>query len=307
MNEYLFGKDKLSGGCVIALGGFDSVHLGHRYLINEGLKIAKSLNLPLFVFTLDGDLSIVNKAKIGQLFTYEERAEIFSEMGVNGVIRALFNEEFAKIPPQEFLKTLKNDFNAAGFICGGDYTFGTLASGTAKTLNEFCLKHDLAFKSTEFLSVGGEKISTRAIKRLLLDGKVCEANGLLGSRYFVAGEVVHGRAVASGLGFPTANMLLPRGKLALKRGVYATRAKIDGEQYLGVTNFASAPTFGVSDLVIETHFLNYGGDLYGKRLRLEFDSYIRDCVKFSSVGELTERLKNDVEFVKRQEKSTRNK
>lgn len=298
MNEYLFGKDKLNGGCVIALGGFDSVHKGHRLLIGEGLKLAEKLNLPLLVFTLDGDLSIVNKAKSGQLFTYDERLEIFSEMRVNGVIRALFNSEFIKIEANDFLKTLKNDFNAAGFVCGGDYTFGFNAQGTAQTLGEFCKLNGLAFKRAEFLFADNEKISTREIKRLLLSGEIPAANALLGELYFISGEVVHGRAVGKSLGFATANMLLPVGKLPLKRGVYSTRAKIDGKQYFGVTNFASAPTFGVENVIIETHFLNYDGDLYGKRLHLEFDEFIRECVKFSSPTELKKQLEADIKAVK---------
>lgn len=293
MNEYLFGKDKLRGCSVIVLGGFDALHLGHRFLINKGKILAEKLKAPLLVFTLDGDLSFVNARKKGLVYTYEERLEIFNELAVNGVIRALFDKNFANISAEDFLNRLKNDFSPVGIICGGDYTFGKNAEGSADMLKDFCNKSGILFEKSEFLSDGGEKISASSVKSALLNGDVKLAEKLSGGRYFIKSEVILGRKDGRKLGFPTANMLLPSGKLALKTGVYVTTAKINGENYIGITNFGSAPTFGVQKLVIETHFLDFSGDLYGKKIKLEFLDYLRENKKFESLSELKAQLIRD--------------
>lgn len=293
MNEYLFGKDKLKSSSVIALGGFDALHLGHRFLINKGKILAEKLKAPLSVFTLDGDLSFVNARKKGLVYTYEERLEIFSELAVNGVIRALFDKNFANISAEEFLNRLKNDFSPVGIICGGDYSFGKNAEGSADMLKDFCKEHGIIFEKSEFLSDGGEKISASTVKSALLSGDVKLAEKLSGGRYFIKSEVILGRTDGRKLGFPTANMLLPSGKLALKTGVYATCAKINDESYIGITNFGSAPTFGVQKLVVETHFLDFSGDLYGKKIKLEFFDYLRENKKFESLSELKAQLTRD--------------
>ncbi len=298
MNEYLFGKDKIKGGSVIALGGFDGVHLGHRFIIEQGQKIARENNLRFLIFTLDGDLSWVNSAKSGIVYTYGERLDIFAELAVNGVIRALFTNEFSELSAEVFLNKLKTDFNAECFLCGSDYTFGKNASGNAQTLKAFCDKNGIAFKQVEFLCINNEKISARTIKSALKNGDVKSAAEFLGANYFIKGTVTHGREQGRKLGFPTANIGIEESKLKLKNGVYVTHADINGKRYIGVTNYGGAPTFGVQKLLVETHFIDFNGDIYGKRIKLYFDEFIRCDFKFESAEQLKNRLFEDVKFAR---------
>ncbi|MDY4187424.1 MAG: riboflavin biosynthesis protein RibF [Candidatus Borkfalkiaceae bacterium] len=300
MKEYLFNKDKTeNSGSVIVLGGFDSVHRGHRALIARGYAVAKKLNLPLLVFTFDGDLSAVSPVKKGLVFTYEERLDIFSECGVNGVIRAHFNEKFAKIAPNEFLNILNRDFTPKAVLCGKDYSFGYKAAGKADTAKEFFVRRGSTFEAVDFLSSAGEKISTRRIKEELLKGDVKKANFLLGEEYFIKEKVVHGREEGRKIGFPTANMLLNEQKFPLKHGVYSTKADINGKTYRGITNFGFAPTFGFEKLIIETYFAGFSGDVYGEEITLKFCDFLRDDRKFSSVDELKAQLKSDLKKIER--------
>lgn len=295
MKEFLFGYDKIDGdGSVIVLGGFDSVHRGHRALIARGYAVAKKLNLPLLVFTFDGDLSMVSPVKKGLVFTYSERLDIFSECGVNGVIRAHFDEDFAKISPAEFLNSINRDFLPRTVLCGKDYSFGFKAAGKALDAKRFFENAGVLFETVDFLSSAGEKISTRRIKDALLEGDVKKANFLLGEEYFIKSKVVHGREEGRKIGFPTANMLLEKQKYPLKTGVYLTKADIGGKTYFGITNFGYAPTFGVEELIIETYFSGFSGDIYGKEISLKFCDFIREDKKFASVDELKLQLKRDL-------------
>lgn len=298
MKEYIFKKDKIeNGGSVIVLGGFDSVHRGHRALIARGYSLAKKLSVPLLVFTFDTDLSAVSPVKKGLVFTYAERLCIFGECGVNGVIRARFNEEFAKISPYEFLNSLKNDFSPKAILCGKDYSFGYKAAGNAEYAEAFCEKSGITFGTMDFLQSGGEKISTRRIKELLTEGDIKKANYLLGEEYFIKAEIVHGREEGRKIGFPTANMLLDEQKYPIKRGVYFTKAEINGKTYLGITNFGTAPTFGIDKLIVETHFADFSGNVYGKEITLRFADFLREDKKFESVGDLKNQLAADLNAV----------
>lgn len=295
MKEYIFKKNKInSGGSVIVLGGFDSVHRGHRAIIARGYSLAKKLSVPLLVFTFDTDLSAVSPVKKGLVFTYGERLDIFSECGVNGVIRAHFSDEFAKITPEEFLNSLKADYLPKAILCGKDYSFGYKAAGNADYAKAFCEHAGIAFEAMDFLFSGGEKISTRRIKELLTCGDVKKANYLLGEEYFIKAKIAHGREDGRKIGFPTANMLIDEQKFIIKRGVYATQAEINGRTYRGITNFGSAPTFGVDKLVVETHFADFSGDLYGKEITLKFVDFIREDKKFESVNDLKKQLAADL-------------
>jgi riboflavin kinase/FMN adenylyltransferase len=147
------------------------------------------------------------------------------------------------------------------------------------------------------VTLDGQKIATTAVKAFVQNGDVKAANAMLGYRFFIEGVVEKGRMQGREMGFPTANVGMEKGKCAVKNGVYATKIKIDGVEYGGITNVGSAPTFDFDSEKIETYIKGYTGDLYGKTVRVELERRLRDIKRFSCIEELKAQLARDVESI----------
>lgn len=279
---------------VLALGFFDSLHIGHSEIIASCKLLAKRLNATDVVFTFENDVASVFKKSRGLVFTFEERVQKFKNLKVNSLILTKFTKEFSQIEPLDFLKMLINNFNVLGIVCGNDYTFGKDGAGTVSTLVEFCKLNEIELKIVNQVNLNGEKVSTSLIKKNLSLGKIEVANKLLGMPYFISGEVKKDRQVGRSLGFPTANVNLNSQKLPIKLGVYKTFVEIDGKTYKCITNFGARPTFDLDDVLTETYIDGFCGDLYGKTLTIYFESFLRDLIKFNSVDDLKLQLEKDL-------------
>jgi len=284
---------------VLCLGWFDSVHRGHKKIIESAKKLCSENGARLCVLTFLNDENFLLQKNGSLVFTFSERVSILQKEGVSEVIYAVFTREFASKPPLDFLNEICDNRLIAGFLCGSDYRFGFMGKGDVELLSEFCSSKNLPLKVCDFeRDELGEKISTGKIKQLLACGKIELVNSLLGDRYFITGKVVRGRMQGNKLGFPTANVLLPESKAKLKSGVYSTSAIIDGREYKAVTNVGTAPTFDFDKEVIETHVIDFSGDLYSKEITVYFNGFIRDIVKFESKEQLIKQLEKDVMVVK---------
>ncbi len=266
-------------GSVLLLGGFDGLHAGHKTLVQR----AKTYRLPMGIMTILG-------GKNGdEIFTIEERLNIFQRVGVDFVLPMPF-AEIKDIAPETFAQTLEKTCNPKAFVCGDDFRFGKRAQGNGETLKSAT---QVSVEVLELLKKNGEKISATTIKNHLAEGKIEQANELLGENFFLIGEVVKDRQVGKKIGFPTANVSYPQGKFPLKKGVYETRATIEGKTYKGITNFGARPTFANEDVRIETHFLHFDGNLYGSKIKIEFVRFLRDIAKFERVEDLQAQLQKD--------------
>lgn len=268
--------------CVILLGGFDGLHLGHRRLVAR----AKTFGLPIGIMTID------NCKSTGNLFTASEREEIFAKAGVDFVLEMEFSS-IKDLSPREFIDLLKKDRTVKAFVCGADFRFGAGAKGDASTIRELgeeiCVE-DLLFEN-------GEKVGASLIKSELSKGNAAQAKKLLGHSFFVEGEVLEDRKIGRTIGFPTANIRYPKNKFPIKIGVYETSATIDGKRYKGITNYGARPTFLDGEVWTETHFISYTGDLYGKKIKIEFERWLREIKKFDDAELLKEQLEKDVRSV----------
>ena len=276
----LLGQLDQGQGCVLLLGGFDGLHIGHRRLVER----AKEYGLPIGAMTILG-------GKDGQgLFTLDERMTIFQDSGVDFA----FKLDFLKIKdltPTEFVGLLLKNFDVKAFVCGDDFRFGKCALGTPETLKEV---GRVRVEVEELVQVGGEKVSSSVIKGLLEQGEIEAANILLGERFFLLGNVVKDRQVGRTIGFPTANIVYPNEKFPLKTGVYESRVTVDGKEYKGITNYGARPTFDDSTVCTETYLDGFNGDLYGRKLRVEFARRLRDICKFEDVEALQKQLTEDI-------------
>lgn len=268
--------------CVILLGGFDGLHLGHRQLVAR----ARTFGLPIGIMTIEDCKST------GNLFTVSEREEIFKSAGVDFVLEMPFLN-IKDLSPEEFINLLKKDRTVKAFVCGTDFRFGAGAKGTPETilgLGEKAIVEELLFEN-------GEKIGASLIKSLLANGEVAQAKKLLVHAFFLEGQVQEDRKIGRTIGFPTANIRYPKGKFPIKSGVYETSAIIDGISYKGITNYGARPTFLDREIWTETHFISYTGDLYGKKIKIEFERFLREIKKFDSAEELKSQLIKDVRSV----------
>lgn len=286
--------NKYEGRSVVCLGGYESLHLGHARIISLAkgiaLKNSASVVLMLFDYAFDGCGKL--------LLDFDERVRRAEELGVDCIMRVRADEQFFKTTHGQFLQTLADSFDLSAVVCGEDFRFGSNRTGDLSVLARFCDGQACDFFVAKDELLEGGKISTTRIKALLNSGEVGLANAMLGYNYFISGRVEMGRQVGGKIGFPTANISAPKGRFLLKSGVYHTKTSILGRQYDCITNVGSAPTFNESALVIETHVKGFEGNLYGEELCIEFIKRIRDTVKFSSVEELTDRLKKDLELAK---------
>nr|MBO4518306.1 riboflavin biosynthesis protein RibF [Clostridia bacterium] len=284
---------------VVALGYFDSVHLGHRKVIESAMALAKELSAKTTVLTFDGNLRAALSRRADKcVYSVKERTAIFKEMGVSDVFVQSVDFNFLSIGKLAFLNLLNKKLNIKGYVCGKDYKFGKFAKGTTDDLIKYADANSQAVRIVDTFEEDGKKVSTSRIKILLSAGDIAGANLLLGRPFSITGKVVKDRGVGTTLGFPTANLKLDKHKQPLHEGVYAGHLFLDGVRFDAIINFGSRPTFGGTETVIEAHIADFNGDLYDKEITLFFDAYIREIRKFFSEEELKKQLNSDLLTIK---------
>lgn len=283
---------------VIALGYFDSVHIGHREVIKRAKALAEKLNSKLVVFTFSGNLkAILGGESEKYIYSTKERETLLSELGADEVYFAPTDLDFLSLGKLAFLNKLNRIFNISGYVCGRDYRFGRFAKGSAIDLEKYAKSKGQELEVVDFINFENEKVSTSTIKKLLKNGEVERANLLLGKNFFALGKVFRDRGVGKELGYPTANIKLTSQKQALKNGVYAGKVKFLDKEYKAVINVGCRPTFDLSETLIEAHLIDFDGDLYDKTIIVVFEKFIRELVKFASATQLKEQIEKDKEKV----------
>ncbi len=280
---------------VLCLGNFDGVHRGHRALIAEAAALRNrcfpTAVCGVFCFReLSADVLLPDPP--AHLTTPEERMELFAEAGAEVVLLA----DFASIrswSPEDFVRrVLRGACGCVGAVCGFNYRFGNGAAGTAETLREL-----LGAPVTVCPAVmdGEEPVSSTRVRAALAEGRPRDAARLLGRPYAVSGEVRHGKELGRKLGFPTANLNFPPRAVIPRFGVYITDCTVDGSVYRGVTNVGVHPTVDSPETPAncETYLLGYGGDLYGKTVRVAFLNFLRPERSFPSESALREQIAAD--------------
>ena len=284
---------------VLCLGYFDSVHLGHRKVIAKARELADETGCKLAVFTFDGNLrAMLSYGKDKYVYGLKERKEIFSSLKVDAVYSHTADVNFLSMGKLAFLNWLNKKYDIKGYVCGNDYTFGKFAKGNVEDLSRYAEANGQKLLLVDTEEADGKRISTSRIKKLLSDGKIEEADALLGEPFFYTGTVFKDRGVGATLGFPTANVKTEPDKQPLKAGVYAGYVTVDGARRKAVINFGSRPTFGNPKMLIEAHLLDFSEDIYGKTVKISFVRFLRDDRKFFSEEELKKQLNADVESAK---------
>ncbi len=285
-------------GCVLTIGNFDGVHLGHRTLIRTAGRLAAESGVPLLILTFPPRQGV----DAANLYTEAQKEELIGEIVPDALLLEVrFDTDLSTMPEDVFFhRILRERLRAKGIVVGQDFRYGYQAQGNVELLEQHCAACGIRFIA--LLAVTSTQadgtvldISSTWIRSLLAEGSVPEANRLLGRPYYVAGTVLHGKGLGHTIGFPTINLKRDADMAELRHGVYVTRVTTSEGLYFGVTNVGLNPTVEHGHRIkIETMILDYSGDLYGQRIRVEFLSFLRPEHRFSGVEALQAQLAEDV-------------
>ena len=282
---------------VIALGFFDGVHRGHGELLKKTRQRAEEIGAMPSVLSFDVHPdTLVFKKKVLLINSAIGREDLIRRYyGIDNVVFLHFNQHVMHMPWKEFIDSLIAELNIAWIVVGHDFCFGYKGEGTAARLREYCEGRGIGCDIIPALSVDGRVVSSTYIRELIADGDIETANRFLGHPHTLSDTVHSGYHLGTDLDAPTINMYFPDGVLVPRHGVYATRVIIeDGSGYIAVTNVGVRPTVSSSGRVsVESHLLDYSGNLYGRQARVEFYAFLRGEVKFGSYEELAAQIKKD--------------
>ncbi len=281
----------------LALGYFDSVHLGHRKLIDVTRKTAAEHGIGCAVSTFSNNAYKVFNSDGKQVYTYAERCELLSEL-CDYILPMRFDAHLKSKTASEFLDMLFAKHNIAAVVCGYDYLFGAGASGDSDFLREYCSEHGTDCVVVDKFELDGVRVSTSLVKELLSCGEMEKANEYLGSPFSVSGKVVHGRGAGRMFDIPTANLKISMAKLLPAAGVYGTSCVINGETYYGATNVGARPTFGITKQAVETMISDFDDNIYDADMTVYFHKRLRGVKKFETPAELSKQIHVDIRWNK---------
>jgi riboflavin kinase/FMN adenylyltransferase len=285
-------------GCVLTIGNFDGLHLGHNAVIEKLVERGKTLNLPVVVMLFEPqplEYFLASNSP-SRLMRLREKVIAFSKLPVDYLVIAKFSRHFADYDAEQFINDiLINKLNIKYLVIGDDFHFGKARRGNFTLLTERGNRHGFTVEDTGSYFIDGLRVSSTLIRDALGIGDVRQAERLLGHSYAICGRVVHGDKRGRKLGYPTANIQLFRNNTPIS-GVFAvTMTGIDGIELTGVANVGTRPTFdGGSKVVLETHLFNFNKEIYGHYVEVHFKQKIRDEMRFESFEQLQSQIEIDV-------------
>ncbi len=284
---------------VVTIGNFDGVHLGHQALFQKVIEKSKEINGPSVAVTFEPHpMRVLKKNDHPPLITlYEQKKELIESSGIDVLICIPFSKDFAALTATEFVEDLLvSRIGMKAIVVGEDYTFGKDREGNLDLLKKFSMHLGFEVVVVNWIQLTDwpDRISSTRIRKLVMEGKLAEAQKLLGRYYQIRGIVASGRNRGGRLlGFPTANINL-HDELCPKTGVYAVTVEHMDKNYKGVANIGYSPTFEDRVFTVEVHILDFDKDLLGLKIRVNFIKRLRDEIKFSSISDLSEQIKKDI-------------
>ncbi|WP_028243654.1 bifunctional riboflavin kinase/FAD synthetase [Pseudobutyrivibrio ruminis] len=299
--EYLHSlfDTKLTKETAITVGKFDGVHRGHHLLATDIIsKKSEGLASCMITFT-NSPRQVINDDHSPSLITNKERVYMLENGGLDYLIECPFDERLMNTEATDFIKFLCDNLNMKYMVSGADFTFGKKGVGNTTLLKQLSKEFGFEYKEIAKIQINDRDISSTYIREELKEGHIDTVNEMLGYNYFVWGEVIHGAHLGTKIGIPTINITPSASKLVPKFGVYVTTIDFDGRIYHGVTNVGTKPSVSDKNIVgIETHILDYNGDLYGRYVKVTFEAFLRPEMKFKSVEELKQQMAKDKAIAK---------
>ena len=282
---------------VLTLGNFDGVHLGHQAIFKKVIERAREISGTSIVFTFEPHpLKVLAPERSPMMLnTFHGKMQLLSAAGIEIVICANFTRTFAEQHPEDFARdVLFKQIGVREVYVGYDYAFGKGREGSIESLKEMGRTFGFDVGIVEAVQVNDIVVSSSIIRDLVSNGRVGEAATLLGRRYAIEGEVVHGSHRGQTLGFPTANLNIVN-ELIPAHGVYAVLAQVDDQTIKGVASIGIRPTFDAGPVSLEVYLFEFHKELYGKTMEVSFVKRLRGEVKFSSADALVQQIRKDVQ------------
>jgi len=287
------------GETLLTIGVFDGVHAGHRYLLKQLQRQAAKRDLLSGVVTFNPHPQSVlhPDGQLPWLSNLEDRVTTFRQLGLNVVAVLTFTPKVAQLSARDFLSLLKKHLRMQGIVVGPDFILGRAGEGNISVLRVLGSEMKFTVKVIPPYTVNGEIVSSTLIRQALIQGDMRRVGKLMSRRFYLRGKVITSEKRGRALGFPTANLDTEPQQAVPGNGIYATITQVNGKRFPSATNVGTRPTFGEGKRMVETHLLDYQGDLYGKEIKVEFVQKVRDEQRFPSVEELKTQMRKDVQEV----------
>ena len=270
---------------VVTIGKFDGVHKGHQKLLKYTVNYAKKNNLI--------SIAILIKKRNVSIYNIEENTNFIKELGIDYIIVIDFLPEFYTMEAKEFFNKLIEYYRMKHIAVGFDFAFGRNREGNREFLDKYSKECGIEVSIIKFLNYKKNRISSSSIRDCLSNGKIKDANKMLGRKYTISGVIVHGNALGRKIGYPTANLEIPNNIFIPKMGVYSSLVKIgNGDKLYKALTFIGISNIN-KELRVESHILDFSKMIYGKKLTVMLLKYVRDNIKVNSIEEVKLLLKKD--------------
>jgi len=288
-------------GCVVTIGNFDGVHLGHQAILTQVTRKARELDVHamLICFEPQPQEFFDEFNAPARLTRFREKVELLEELGVDLVLCFKFDEKTRSMSAAEFIEVLVKDIEVRGLYVGDDFRFGHDRSGDFSTLQVAGDRYGFEVTNLHTLSFEDIRVSSTRIRECLAAGDFETAEAMLGRPYAIIGKVVYGRQLGRQLDAPTANIQLHRYRAPID-GVYAVEVEGLDKPYLGVANVGVRPTLNEANMkpLLEVHIFDFSENIYGKRVKVIFRHKIRPEFKFNGLDELKAAIRKDIHHAK---------
>jgi riboflavin kinase/FMN adenylyltransferase len=288
------------GETLLTIGVFDGVHAGHRYLLEKLQQRAAERKLLSGVVTFNPHPQSVLHPhnQLSSLSNLEDRVRSFQELGINVVAALTFTHKVAQLSARDFMSLLKKYLKMQGIMVGPDFVLGRGGEGNIDFLHTLGREMKFSVEVIPPYTINGEVVSSTLIRQALIQGDMKKVERLMGRHFYLRGKVITSDKRGLILGFPTANLDIKPQQALPGNGIYATITQVNDKRFPSATNIGTRPTFGEGEKMVETHLLNYEGDLYSKEIKVEFVQKLRNEQRFSSSEELKIQIEKDVRKVK---------
>jgi riboflavin kinase / FMN adenylyltransferase len=294
--------EPLREGCVLTIGNFDGLHLGHQRVIEKLAEHGRRLQLPTvaMVFEPQPLEYFLGDHAPSRLTRLREKVIQFAKSPIDELLVLPFNQTLADYDAEQFIADILIErLRVKHLVIGDDFHFGKARRGNFALLQHRGQEYGFEVENTHSFELDGMRISSTLIRDALAEGRLDQARIMLGRDYSVCGRVAHGDKRGRELGFPTANVEMFRKNTSIV-GVFAvTLTGLDGNEYQGVANVGTRPTVeGGSRVVLETHLFNFNADIYGRYVEVHFKEKIRDEMCFPTLTALQSQIREDVLIAK---------
>jgi riboflavin kinase/FMN adenylyltransferase len=277
---------------IATIGFFDGVHRGHRFLFAQLKELAHEHDLEPLIFTFDRHpREVLTGVSPAMLTTSMERQHL---LALHAEVRVLDFADVQTLTAEQFMQYLHEQENVDILLMGYDHRFGSDQLKGFSEYEKVARRVGMRVERAHECLVDGLPVSSTRIRKLLHEGQMKEVNRLLGYKYSLSGVVEHGNGIGRQIGFPTANIRIQSNKLLPMSGVYSAQALVDGKSIVAIVNVGNNPTVGNDKISVESHLIDFYGNLYSKEVVLNFDLFIRSEKKFASLNELQEQIAKDI-------------